>query len=67
MTRWGKVDRHIRYVGGVAVASDMGNLNHTHSAQPMRGLLAALQDSARRRPTWWSPTMAGPAPPGRPA
>ena len=32
MTRWGKVDRHIRYVGGVAVASDMGNLNHTHSA-----------------------------------
>jgi hypothetical protein len=45
MTRWGNVDRHIRYVGGVAVASDMGNLNHTHSAQPMRGVLAAVQDS----------------------
>ena len=50
MTRWGKVDRHIRYVGGVAVASDMGNLNHTHSAQPMRGLLAALQDSREALP-----------------
>ena len=50
MTRWGKVDRHIRYVGGVAVASDMGNLNHTHSAQPMRGLLAALQDSGEALP-----------------
>jgi hypothetical protein len=50
MTRWGKVDRHIRYVAGVAVASDMGNLNHTHSAQPMRGLLAALQDSGEALP-----------------
>jgi hypothetical protein len=44
-TRWGNVDRHVRYVGGVAVASDRGNLNHTHSAQPMRGLLAALDES----------------------
>ena len=50
MTRWGKVDRHIRYVSGVAVASDMGNLNHTHSAQPMRGLLADLQDSGEALP-----------------
>ena len=50
MTRWGKVDRHIRYVGEVAVASDMGNLNHTHSAQPMRGLLADLQDSGAALP-----------------
>jgi hypothetical protein len=50
MTRWGNVDRHIRYVGGVAVASDMGNLNHTHSAQPMRGLLAALQASGEALP-----------------
>jgi hypothetical protein len=50
MTRWGKVDRHIRYVGGVAVASDMGNLNHPHSAQPMRGLLAALHESQEALP-----------------
>jgi hypothetical protein len=50
MTRWGKVDRHIRYVSGVAVASDMGNLNHTHSAQPMRGLLTDLQDSGEALP-----------------
>jgi hypothetical protein len=50
MTRWGKVDRHIRYVSGVAVASDMGNLNHTHSAQPMRGLLADLLDSGAALP-----------------
>ena len=50
MTRWGKVDRHIRYISGVAVASDMGNLNHTHSAQPMRGLLAALHDTGEALP-----------------
>jgi len=49
-TRWGKVDRHVRYVGGVAVASDMGNLNHTHSAQPMRGVLAALAEAGEPPP-----------------
>jgi hypothetical protein len=40
--RWGKVDRHVRYVDDVAVASAYGNLNHTHSPDPMEGLLAAL-------------------------
>jgi len=42
MTRWGKVDRHVRYVGDVAVVSSAGNLNHTHSPEPMRGVLSAL-------------------------
>ena len=57
MTRWGKVDRHIRYVGGVAVASDMGNLNHTHSAaadaRPARRPAGRRRGAARpggRRP-----------------
>jgi len=42
MTRWGKVDRHVRYVGDVAVVSATGNLHHTHSPVPMRGVLGAL-------------------------
>ncbi|MEO7980783.1 MAG: phosphatase [Sporichthyaceae bacterium] len=41
-TRWGRVDRHVRYVGDVGVASSVGNLDHTHSPAPMRGVLAAL-------------------------
>ncbi len=41
-TRWGPVDRHVRYVGDVAVVSSTGNLHHTHSPTPMVGLLAAL-------------------------
>jgi hypothetical protein len=40
MTRWGKVDRHIRYVGDGGRRQRLGNLNHTHSAQPMRGVLS---------------------------
>jgi ABC-type glycerol-3-phosphate transport system substrate-binding protein len=42
MTTWGPVDRHVRYVADVAVVSSVGNLNHTHSPEPMRGVLAAL-------------------------
>ena len=34
--------RRIRYLGGVAVVSNGGSLNHTHSAAPMRGILAEL-------------------------
>jgi hypothetical protein len=34
--RW----RRIRYMGGVAVVSNGGSLNHTHSAAPMRAILA---------------------------
>ena len=50
MTRFGRVDRHVRYLHGVAVSSSMGDLNHTHSATPMRGLLAALADAGEARP-----------------
>jgi hypothetical protein len=49
-TRWGTVDRHVRYVDGVAVASNRGDLSHTHSAQPMRGVLAALRDAGEPLP-----------------
>ncbi len=50
MTRFGRVDRHVRYLHGVAVASSTGDLNHTHSATPMRGLLAAAADAAEALP-----------------
>lgn len=42
MTRTGPQERHVRYIGWVATVSSVGNLNHTHSPQPMRGVLAAL-------------------------
>ena len=42
LTRFGRLERHVRYVDGVAMASHKGDLNHTHSAEPMRGVLAAL-------------------------
>jgi hypothetical protein len=50
MTRFGRVSRHVRYVDGVAVSSSMGDLNHTHSATPMRGLLAVLADAGEAMP-----------------
>lgn len=34
--------REIRYVAGVAMASNRGALNHTHSAVPMQAMLAEL-------------------------
>lgn len=37
---YGERRRHVRYLGGVAVLSDRGELNHTHSAKPMEHLLA---------------------------
>jgi hypothetical protein len=36
---YGDVCRELRYVGGVGVVSWHGELNHTHSAVPMRALL----------------------------
>ena len=50
VTRWGKSDRHVRYVGDVAVVSSVGNLNHTHSPEPMRGILAALTATGEALP-----------------
>jgi Phosphatase len=49
-TRFGRVDRHVRYVGDVAVVSGRGDLNHTHSAVPMQGLLACLADDGEAPP-----------------
>ena len=50
MTRWGRATRHVRWMQDVAVASSGGDLNHTHSAAPMRGLLAALAGAGERLP-----------------
>lgn len=49
-TRFGRVTRHVRYLHDVAAVSSGGDLNHTHSPQPMRGLLAALADDGERPP-----------------
>ena len=49
-TRFGRVDRHVRYVQGVAVVSNRGDLNHTHSPVPMRGLLADLVERREALP-----------------
>lgn len=50
MTKHGRAERHVRYVERVAVISSRGELNHTHSAQPMRGLLAALAEDREPMP-----------------
>lgn len=41
---WGErtVRREIRYLGGVAMISTRGELNHTHSSRPMEAVLSAL-------------------------
>jgi len=41
--RYGRGERReIRYVGGVAMLSDRGELKHTHSPRPMRAMLEEL-------------------------
>jgi hypothetical protein len=40
--RSGRVTREVRYVGGVAMVSTRGELNHTHSPRPMEAMLADL-------------------------
>jgi hypothetical protein len=50
MTRTGPQERHVRYVGDVAVLSSVGNLNHTHSPKPMLGVLAALEAAGEAPP-----------------
>lgn len=46
----GKRQRSIRYVCGVAVLSAGGALHHTHSAQPMQGMLSELDGYGEPRP-----------------
>lgn len=50
VTRQGRLYREIRYVGGVAMLSSKGELNHSHSPRPMRRILAALADAGERAP-----------------
>jgi hypothetical protein len=42
--------REIRWLGGVAVVSNRGELNHTHSARPMEGILATLREAGDAGP-----------------
>jgi hypothetical protein len=44
------VMREIRYIGDVAMVSNRGELNHTHSAVPMQGALAALAEAGEALP-----------------
>ncbi len=43
-------EREVRYVGDVAMVSDHGALNHTHSARPMQGILELLDESGQDLP-----------------
>lgn len=49
-TRTGVEPREVRYVGEVAMLSFRGELNHTHSARPMRALLRMLTASGQALP-----------------
>jgi hypothetical protein len=49
-TQNGMVTREIRYVGGVAMVSTRGELNHTHSPRPMEAILAALTAAGDGQP-----------------
>jgi hypothetical protein len=42
--------REIRYLSDVAMVSDRGALNHTHSARPMQGILAELAAAGQAPP-----------------
>jgi hypothetical protein len=46
----GRVTREIRYVGGVAMVSTRGELNHTHSPRPMQAMLADLAAAGAEPP-----------------
>jgi hypothetical protein len=47
---YGHEHREIRYVGGVGMVSDRGELKHTHSARPMQAMLRALTDAGEPPP-----------------
>jgi hypothetical protein len=49
-THNGRVTREIRYVGGVAMVSTRGELNHTHSPRPMEAMLADLAAAGAEPP-----------------
>lgn len=49
-TATGLSHREIRYVDDVAMLSNRGELNHTHSARPMKAMLGALVDAGEAPP-----------------
>lgn len=49
-TRTGRVTRELRYVEGVAMVSNRGELNHTHSPRPMEAILAQLSSEGQAPP-----------------
>jgi hypothetical protein len=49
-TRSGSTHREIRYVGEVAMVSNRGELNHTHSPRPMEAILQSLADAGEVPP-----------------
>lgn len=49
-TRFGPSTREIRYVGGVAMVSDRGELKHSHSPRAMQQMLATLADAGEPPP-----------------
>jgi hypothetical protein len=49
-TRTGVVVRELRYIDDVAVVSNRGELNHTHSARPMEAILDALASAGEPPP-----------------
>ncbi len=42
-TQYGPQERHVRYIGGVAILSSGGALHHTHSPRPMEAILRELR------------------------
>ena len=49
-TRSGSTHREIRYVDDVAMVSNRGELNHTHSPRPMEAILQSLADAGEAAP-----------------
>lgn len=49
-TAYGPSRREIRYIDRVAVLSNRGELNHTHSPRPMEAILAALAEAGQLPP-----------------
>lgn len=49
-TKYGRQERQIRYVHGVAMLSSGGGLQHTHSPRPMREMLRRVEESGEAMP-----------------
>jgi hypothetical protein len=49
-TGTGPTHREIRYIGDVAMVSNRGELNHTHSSRPMEAMLRSLAEAGEPPP-----------------